>query len=110
MGDLIAHGRVRRLSLGISVALAPISRRLARELDLLSDQTVEVAQVVPGGAAASAGLAAGDWIIAAGGRIITGIDDLHRVLAGLKAEREIGLQIVRQERLLEIPLTPRWTS
>ena len=95
-----AHGRVRRLSLGISVALAPIPRRLARKLDLLSDQALEVAQVMPGGAAARA----------AGGRIITGIDDLHRVLAGLKAEREIGLQIVRHERLLEIPLTPRWTS
>ena len=105
-----AHGRVRRLSLGISVALAPIPRRLARKLDLLSDQALEVARVMPGGAAARAGLAAGDWIIAAGGRIITGIDDLHRVLAGLKAEREIGLQIVRHERLLEIPLTPRWTS
>jgi S1-C subfamily serine protease len=107
---LLAHGRVRRLSLGISVALTIIPRRVARELDLLADQAVEVAQVVPGGAAALAGLAAGDWIISAGGRIVTGIDDLHRVLAGLKAEREIALQIVRDGRLLEFPLTPRWTT
>jgi S1-C subfamily serine protease len=110
VGELLAHGRVRRLSLGISVGLAPIPRRLARKLDLLSDQAVEVANIVPGGAAAVAGLMSGDWIIAAGGRIITGIDDLHRVLSGLKAEREIGLQIVRGERLLEVVLTPRWST
>jgi S1-C subfamily serine protease len=110
VGEFLAHGRVRRLSLGISVALALIPRRLARELDLLSDQAVEVAHVVPGGAAALAGLASGDWIISAGGRIVTGIDDLHRVLAGLKAEREIALQIVRDGHLLEFPLTPRWTT
>jgi S1-C subfamily serine protease len=110
VGELLAHGRVRRLSLGISAALAVIPRRLARELDLLSDQAVEVAQVMPGGAAALAGLAAGDWIISVGDRIIAGIDDLHRVLAGLKAGREIVLQIVRDGRLVEIALTPKWTT
>jgi S1-C subfamily serine protease len=108
VGELLAHGRVRRLSLGISATLAPIPRRLARELDLLSDQAVEVVEVVPRGAAEAAGLRPGDWIIAAGGRLITGIDDLHRVLATLKAEREIGLQIVRDERLLEVAVTPKW--
>src|SRR6185436_19022329 len=91
VGELLAHGRVRRLSLGISVALAPIPRRVARQLDLLTDQAVEVVQVISGGAAATAGLEAGDWIISAGGRIITGIDDLHRVLNGLKSERAIAL-------------------
>ena len=110
VAELLAHGRVRRLSLGISAALVPVPRRLARELDLLSDQAVEVAEVVPHGAADLAGLTSGDWIIAAGGRIITGIDDLHRVLAGLKGEREVGLQLVRRERLLEVVVTPRWTS
>src|SRR5207248_3115377 len=42
VAELLAQGRVRRLSLGISAALVPVPRRLARELDLLSDQTVEV--------------------------------------------------------------------
>jgi S1-C subfamily serine protease len=108
VGELLAHGRVRRLSLGISAAVAVIPRRLARELDLLSEQAVEIAHVMSGGAADLAGLAPGDWIVSAGDRIVSGIDDLHRVLAGLKAEREIVLQIVRRGRLLEIPLTPRW--
>jgi S1-C subfamily serine protease len=110
VGEVLAHGRVRRLSLGISVTLTPIPRRVARELDLLTDQAVEVVQVIPGGAAATAGLEPGDWIISAGGRIVTGIDDLHRIMTALKAEREISLQIVRRERLLEVVLIPRWSG
>jgi S1-C subfamily serine protease len=110
VSELLAHGRVRRLSLGITVGLAPIPRRVARELDLLTDVAVEIVEILPRGPAAEAGLKAGDWIVAAGGRIVTGIDDLHRVLSGLKAEREVGVQIVRGERLLDIAVTPRWSG
>jgi S1-C subfamily serine protease len=110
VGELLAHGRVRRLSLGITVTIAPIPRRAVRELDLLTDQAVEVVEVVPRGPAAEAGVAPGDWIVSAGGRIISGTDDLHRVLASLKTEREVALQIVRNEQLLDVTVTPRWSS
>jgi S1-C subfamily serine protease len=110
VGELLTHGRVRRLSLGVTVTIAPIPRRLARQLDLLTEQAVEVVEVVSRGPAAAAGLAPGDWIVAAGGRLIAGTDDLHRVFAGIKEEREITLQVVRQERLLEIAVTPRWSA
>lgn len=110
VGELMAHGRVRRLSLGISVTIAPVPRRVVRELDLLTDQAIEVLEVAPGGPAAKAGLAAGDWIVSAGGRITAGADDLHRVLAALKAEREVALQVVRDERLIELAVTPRWSG
>jgi len=110
VGELLAHGRVRRLSLGVTVTIAPVTRRLARELDLLSDQTVEIVEVLSGSPAAAAGLQAGDWIVAAGGRIVEGTDDLHRILSGLKAEREVELQIVRDERLIEVGVTPRWAG
>jgi len=110
VGELLSHGRVRRLSLGVSVTIAPIPRRVARNLDLLADQAVEVAEVLKGSSAAAAGLTAGDWIVGAGQRIIAGADDLHRFLAGLKQEQAVELQIVRDERLLHITVTPRWTG
>src|SRR5262245_1410424 len=99
VGELLAHGRVRRLSLGVTVSIAPVPRRTARELDLLADQAVEVVEVLPGSPAALARIKAGDWIVGAGGRIIEGTDDLHRVLASLKDERAVELQVVRDERL-----------
>jgi S1-C subfamily serine protease len=110
VSELLAHGRVRRLSLGISVGLAPIPRRVAHDLDLLTDVAVEVVEVLSRGPAAGAGLEPGDWIVAAGGRLVSGVDDLHRVLSGLKAEREVSLQVVRAERLLDITVTPRWSG
>ena len=42
----------------------------------------------------------------AGGRIVAGTDDLHRVVSSLKEEREVALQIVRDERLIEIMIIP----
>jgi S1-C subfamily serine protease len=110
VGELMAHGRVRRLSLGITVTITPIPRRLVRELDLFTDQAIEVVEVLANGPAAAAGIEAGDWIVSAGGRITAGGDDLHRVLAALKSEREVVLQIVRDERLLELAVTPRWSG
>jgi S1-C subfamily serine protease len=110
VGELLAGGRVRRLSLGVTVAIVPVPRRLARELDLLADQAIEVVDVLPRSPADAAGLVPGDWIVAAGGRIITGTDDLHRVLSGLKAEREVGLHVVRDERLIDLTVTPRWSA
>ena len=108
--ELLAHGKVRRLSLGISGGIVDIPRRFARELDLLGEQAVEIVEVLRDSPAAGAGLLPGDWIVGAGGRIMTGTDDLHRVMSSLKDELEIELQIVRKQRLMEIVVTPRWSS
>jgi len=106
VGELLAHGRVRRLSLGIVAAAVDLPRKLVRELDLLSDQAVAVAEVVAGGAAARAGLAPGDLIVTAAGRLIGGADDLHRVLAALPAGQQVVLEVVRDERLREMAVVP----
>jgi S1-C subfamily serine protease len=107
VGELLEHGKVRRLSLGISAGIVDIPRRVARALDLFGEQAVEIAEVLHGSPAAKAGLRAGDWIVGAAGRIVTGTDDLHRVVSSLKEELEVELQIVRGERLLEVTIIPR---
>jgi S1-C subfamily serine protease len=110
VGEFLTHGRVRRLSLGVTVTIAPITRRLVRDLDLLADQAVEIVELLPKSPASAAGLTPGDWIVAASGRIIEGPDDLHRVLASLKAEQPVKLQIVRDGRLIEVAVIPRWAN
>jgi S1-C subfamily serine protease len=105
--ELMTHGRVRRLALGIAATTSPVPRRIARQHDLLNDQAVEVAGVVPGGPADRAGVRQEDLIVAVNGRILSGVDDLHRLLAGSAAPKSLVVTIVRGERLLEIPIEPR---
>jgi S1-C subfamily serine protease len=125
VGELASHGRVRRLSLGITVTVTQLARRLVRELDLLSDTAVEVIEVLPRGPSDLAGLRPHDVIVAANDRIITGVDDLHRVLSGRLAsagqpkldasgrnpETEgLELTVIREERAQKIHVAPRYSE
>jgi S1-C subfamily serine protease len=110
VSQLLTHGRVRRLSLGISATVAPLSRRLVRQHDLLSDRAVEVVDVIRGGAAHAAGLLPGDRLLTVNGRIITDVDDLHQVLAGFSADRPFTVSVLRGERVHELAVEPRWND
>jgi S1-C subfamily serine protease len=106
-GELMAHGRVRRLSLGITATVTLLPRRLVREHDLLSDQAVEVAAVASRGPADVAGLRSGDIIVAVNGRIITGMDDLHQILSGYPPGRQLLITVLRADRLIEVSIEPQ---
>src|SRR6202451_1346635 len=118
--ELVTHGKVRRLSLGISVTVTPLVRRLVHDLDLVADTAVEVVEVVPQGPAAAAGLRPHDIIVAANDRIIANMDDLHRMLAGRGTlagyppssakPNELELTVIRAEKLVTISVTPRVTE
>src|SRR5215472_645660 len=80
LNDLLTLGRVRRPALG--VVTIPISPDIADELGLASDYGLLIVQVLPGGAAARAGLKGGaeraylgNIPITIGGDLIVGIDD-----------------------------------
>jgi S1-C subfamily serine protease len=102
IGELLSHGRVRRLHLGIMATLVPLPRRLMIGLDLLNDRAIEVVTVEPGGSAARAGVKPGDLIVALGGRLLNNIDDLHRVLSGNGSDRHLALSVVRAGQQLEL--------
>lgn len=110
IGELITHGKVRRPFLGISAGVAPIERRLVRELDLLADRAVEVSGLEPRGPAEKSGLQAGDLIIAVNDRLLTSVDDLHQLLARLPVDKPIALSILRGSRLQEIQVQPALTQ
>jgi S1-C subfamily serine protease len=102
IGELMAHGRVRRPYLGLSVRTVPLSRRLMHELDLLSNQGVAVVSIDPQGPAHRAGLRSDDILVSAGERLISNVDDLHRLLARPMKERSIKLTLIRDERLMDV--------
>ena len=107
VSELITHGRVRRLSLGIVATATPLSRRVVREHDLLSDQAIEVVEVAPRGPAEAAGLRSGDLIVMVSGRVITGLDDIHQILSGFPGTRQLLVTVLRDDRLIEMPIEPR---
>jgi S1-C subfamily serine protease len=105
-GELITHGKVRRPFLGISAGVAPIERRLVRELDLLADRAVVVAGLEPGAPAQRSGLQTGDLIVAVNDRVVTSVDDLHQVLARLPVDKVVLLSVLRDDLLQEIAVQP----
>jgi S1-C subfamily serine protease len=81
LNDLVQFGRVKRPTLGIRPLPVPMNRELAEQLDLPVESGVLVMQVVPGSAAARAGIQGGNqrvyygnYEIIIGGDLIVEID------------------------------------
>ncbi|CAN5257942.1 trypsin-like peptidase domain-containing protein [soil metagenome] len=115
LGQLLAHGRVRRAWLGIGAARRPLDRRLAYAHGLTSSlpraaSAVEVQAVDRDSPASRAGLVEGDLIISVDATAITDVDDLHRALRGSMAEKPIVLGLLRRGARLDLDITPRWAS
>ncbi len=104
--EILGHGRVRRRQLGLSATVAQLPRRLVRELDLVSDLVVEVISVLPGGPADAAGVRPGDQIVAVQERVVTSVDDIHRLLATVPINQSLTLTIVRDGVQVEVPVQP----
>jgi S1-C subfamily serine protease len=97
--EILTQGEVRRRQLGVTAKVAKIPRALVRSLDLLAGQAVEVSNVVPGSLAAEAGVRPDDIIVALAGRVVTTVDDVHRLLMTIPADQGFDLTIVRGESL-----------
>ena len=103
-GELLGHGRVRRRQLGIAASTVSVPRDTMRQFDLLSDQAVGVIDVAQHSLAERAGLRAGDLLVEVNGRIITSVDDLHRLLSLLDPEAELEAIVIRGEQRLVLNL------
>jgi S1-C subfamily serine protease len=96
--EILTHGSVRRRQLGIVANVTRLPRSIVRQLDLLADQGVEVREVAARGIADRAGIRADDVIIALADRLVTSIDDLHRLLMTIPADQGFELTVIRDER------------
>jgi S1-C subfamily serine protease len=106
LGELLAHGRVRRGSLGIAAQTVPLARRIAFAAGLEQASAAMIASLDPQGAAAVAGLLAGDRIVSFDGVRVTGIDDLIRLLDAGRIGRAVVVAVVRGTTLHEFTIVP----
>jgi S1-C subfamily serine protease len=65
-----------------------------------------VIQAEPGSPAARAGLREGDMIVEFDGQIITGIDDLHKLLTGTQVGVRSPMVVLRAAEKLRLEIVP----
>ena len=99
-GEILAHGQVRRRQLDIMGTTVQIPNRLLVKLDLLADSGVLVSEILPGGAADRAGLQPDDIVVSINGRIVTSVDDIHRLLNSIPRDHELLVSLIRTDRLI----------
>jgi len=104
--EILGHGRVRRRQLGIVATTAVLPRALVREIDLLSERAAEVVQVAPNSTADAAGIEPGDIIVEVQGRVVTGVDDIHRLLSQLPLDALLTVTVIRGRTRLERRILP----
>ncbi|HZM08521.1 MAG TPA: PDZ domain-containing protein, partial [Methylocella sp.] len=96
LGQLVAHGKVRRAYLGIGAGTVPLPRRIALRLGLEQKMGAVVSAVEAGSPADHAGLLTGDILLAVDGVPITGADDLVRALDAEMIDRTIPFDVLRR--------------
>ena len=106
VGQLFAHGRVRRAFLGVSGATAPLHRRLQRAHALAQGSGVRVTEVAKDSPGQRAGVESGDLIVGLDGQAVTGIDVLQRLLDASRIGKLCVLRVVRRAQLLHYTVTP----
>ena len=106
IGQLFAHGRVRRAYIGVSGATVPIATRVVRHFSLSGNTAVHVADIVPGSPAARAGVQTGDRMVALDGVRINGIDGLQRKLDASLIGRDCELQLLRRSSVVKVTIRP----
>jgi S1-C subfamily serine protease len=93
IGALVRDGRVRRAHLGVAGVSRPIPPRWAGNIG--RRQGLEVAEVIKGSPAESAGLRRGDIIIEVDGRPIESPRDLQRLMVDGPIERFLVIRVLR---------------
>ncbi|MBI3621840.1 MAG: trypsin-like peptidase domain-containing protein [Nitrospirae bacterium] len=105
-GRLIRDGRIRRGYIGVAGQNVPLHRRVVRFHNLPVETGVLIVSVEPDSPARRAGLLEGDLIIRYDDRVVSGIDDLHRLLTDKEVGQAAVLTILRRTELMTLQVRP----
>jgi S1-C subfamily serine protease len=104
--QILQHGRVRRAGLGIAGNQVQLPQRIKVATGLTQDAGVRVAEVFPNTPAAAAQLGLDDVIVGVDQEIVTGIDDIARVLDGTRIDKRVALHVLRNGKLITVEAIP----
>jgi S1-C subfamily serine protease len=101
---LIRDGRVRRAYLGLVCVPAPVPAPLRERVGRA--EGLRVAEVVPAGPAARAGLRAGDLLLTAGDAPVARAQDLQRLMFSEAIGRPLAVTVMRNGALVDVIAEP----
>jgi serine protease Do len=102
-GQLIAHGKVERGWLGVTVQ--DLTPELAKSFGAEATKGALIAEVVKGGPAEKAGMKRGDIVIAYRGKEITNASSLRNEVAIGPIGQEAKLTVFREGKTIELTVT-----
>jgi S1-C subfamily serine protease len=106
VASLIKDGKVRRSSIGVAGQNVSVHRRIVRFYDLPAESGVMVVSVQPDSPAVRTGLRVGDIIVGFGGTLVSGIDDLHKLLTQEKVGISFPIAIIRGTEKVMLFIVP----
>src|SRR5213596_711586 len=105
-GQLIRHGKIRRGKIGVAGQNVSLARLVVRAHGLEAKSGVLVTGVDGNSPAARTGVRPEDIIVGLDGKPVTGIDDLHRLLASDRIGAETTIVVLRKAEKLELGIVP----
>ena len=108
--QLIRHGKIRRGRIGVAGQNVPLLRLAVRAHALEAKTGVLVTGIESNSPAERAGVKAGDIIVGFDGKPVTGIDDLHRLLATDRIGVQTTVSVLRNADKLELAIVPVQTD
>src|SRR5256714_2764302 len=105
-GQLLRHGKIRRGKIGVAGQNRSLARLVVRAHGLEAKSGVLVTGVDADSPAARAGVRPEDIIVLLDGRPVTGIDDLHRLLATDRIGIPTTVTVLRKAERPALPITP----
>jgi serine protease Do len=103
MDQLVAHGRVHRGLLGVTVQ--GVTGDLAQGLGLSRAEGALVSNVTPGGAADKAGIRRGDVILSYQGRPVVDTNSFRNEIAATRPGTTVSLQVLRDGKTRDVQAT-----
>ncbi|MEZ0228249.1 MAG: S1C family serine protease [Planctomycetota bacterium] len=106
IGEILAHGRVRRARLGVAVSEVLFPAAVARENGLEKGKGVGIQGVEKGSPAKKAGIHAGDILVGLGGKPVQSVADLHRILDREAIGASLEVTVLRARKKVALTIEP----
>ena len=94
--QLMQKGHITRGYLGVGGQDVPLHRRIVRYHNLEREEGILVISVEKDSPAQKAGLREGDVIVSIGGKAVSGVDDLHRLLTEERIGEDTQVELIRR--------------